>query len=122
MKEIELLPTKTLLEEAKASGHGEAYRTLDKNQSFRIGVGVRLNPPKAPSFFVEILIRLCPSSSTMDLEALEKGLTSLKALQARNYLLICQGDNCITCETTTPPQNQAEEYAEVKSLIKAIFS
>jgi hypothetical protein len=106
----------------KASEHKEAYRTLDRNQNFRIGIGVRLNSPSAPSFFVEILIFLCPSLSTANLEALEKSLTCLKKLQARNYSLIGQDDNCISCETTIPAQNLAEEYAAVKSLLKAIFS
>ena len=122
MKESKPLDTKTLLEDAKASEHEEAYRTLDKNLNFRIGIGVRLTSPSAPSFFVEILIYLCPSLSTVDLEALEKSLTCLKELQARNYSLISQDDNCISCETTIPAQNLSEEYAAVRSLLKAIFS
>jgi hypothetical protein len=122
MKESKQLDAKALLEDAKASEHGEACRTLDKNLNFRIGIGVRLTSPSAPSFFVEILIYLCPSLGTVDLEALEKSLTCLKELQARNYSLIGQDDNCISCETTTPAQNLAEEYAAVKSLLKAILS
>jgi hypothetical protein len=122
MKEGKPLEIKALLAEAKASEHKEAYRTLDRNQSFRIGIGVRLNSPSTPSFFVEILIFLCPSLSIVDLEALEKSLTCLKELQARNYSLIGQDDNCISCETATPVQNLSEEYAAVKSLLKAIFS
>jgi hypothetical protein len=122
MRESKPLDAKTLLEDAKASEHGEAYRTLDKNLNFRIGIGVRLTSPSDPSFFVEILIYLCPSLSIVDLEALEKSLTCLKELQARNYSLIGQDDNCISCETATPAQNLSEEYAAVKSLLKAIFS
>ena len=76
MKERETLNAKKLLEEAKASEHGEAYRTLDKNPNFRIGVGVRLTPPN--TFFVEILIYLCPSFRNADLDALEKSLICLK--------------------------------------------
>jgi hypothetical protein len=122
MRESKQLDAKALLEDAKTSEHGEAYRTLDKNLSFRIGIGVRLTSPSAPSFFVEILIYLYPSLSTVDLEALEKSLTCLKELQARNYSLIGQDGNCISCETATSAQNLSEEYAAVKSLLKAIFS
>jgi hypothetical protein len=122
LKESKPLDAKMLLEEAKASEHKEAYRTLDKNQSFRIGIGVRLNSPSASSFFVEILIFLCPNLSIANLEALERSLTCLKELQARNYSLICQDDSCISCEKTAPVQNLAVEYAAVKSLLKAIFS
>jgi hypothetical protein len=122
MRASKPLDAKALVEDAKASEHGEAYRTLDKDLNFRIGIGARLTSPSAPSFFVEILIYLCRSLSTVDLEALEKSLTCLKELQARNYSLIGQDDNCISCETTTPAQNLAEEYTTVRSLLKAIFS
>jgi hypothetical protein len=122
MKESKPLDAKALLEDAKASEHREAYRTLDKNLNFRIGIGVRLTSPSAPSFFVEILIYLCPSLSTVDLQALEKSLTCLKELQARNYSLVAQDDNCISCEKTTPAQNLAEEYAAIKSLLKTILT
>ena len=120
MKENETLDAKALLEEAKASEH-EAYRTLDKNPNFRIGVGVRLTSPNKPSFFVEILIYLCPSFRNADLAVLEKSLTCLKELKARNYALTCQDGNCVSCEATVFAKNLAEEYGKIKALMKASF-
>ena len=120
MKESETLDVKALLEEAKASEHGEAYRTLDKNPNFRIGVGVRLTPPNA-SFFVEILIYLCPSFRNADLAVLEKSLTCLKELKTRNYALTCQDGNCVSCEATVSAANLVKEYGKAKALIKARF-
>jgi hypothetical protein len=120
MKENEPLNAEILLEEAKASEHGEAYLTLDKNPNFRIGVGVRLTPPKT-SFFVEILIYLCPSFKNADLDVLEKSLTCLKELKARNYTLTCQDGNCVSCEATVSATNLTEEYGKVKALMKASF-
>jgi hypothetical protein len=119
MKENESLNAEALLEEAKASEH-EVYRTLDKNPNFRIGVGVRLTPPKA-SFFVEILIYLCPSFRNADLGVLEKSLICLKALKARNYALTCQDGNCVSCEATVSAANLVKEYGEVKALMEASF-
>lgn len=121
MKGNEPLNAKVLLEEAKASEHGEAYRTLDKNPNFRIGVGVRLTPPHQPSFFVEILIYLCPSFRNADLDVLEKSLTCLKKLKARRYSLTCQDGNCVSCEATVSVANFVEEYAKIKALMKASF-
>jgi hypothetical protein len=121
MKESKSLDATALLEEAKASEHGEAYRTLNKDQNFRIGVGVRLTPPNQPSFFVEILIYLCPTFRNADLAVLEKSLTCLKELKARNYTLTCQDGNSISCEATVPAANLAEEYGKVKALMKASF-
>ena len=121
MKETTTLDGKALLEEAKTSEHREAYKTLDRNPNFRIGIGVRLTSPNAPSFFVEILVYLCPTLSNADLAVLEKSLTCLKELQARNYSLTCQDGNCISCEKTTPIQKLAEEHVAVKSLTKTIF-
>jgi len=121
LKETKPLAIKALLEEAKASGHREAYKTLDKNLNFRIGIGVRLMPPNVPSFFVEILIYLCPVFNNADLTVLEKSLTCLKELQRRNYSLTCQDGNCISCEATVSAQNLTVEYEAVKSLIKSVF-
>ncbi|MBT0158811.1 AsnC family protein [Candidatus Bathyarchaeota archaeon A05DMB-2] len=111
-----------LLKEAEASEHKEAYRTLERNPNYRIGVGVRLIPPNPPNFFVEILIYLCPSFSNADLDALERSLTCLKELKGRNYALTCQDGNCISCEASLPKQRLAEEYADVKALMKNSFS
>ncbi len=122
MKENKPLDTKILLEEAKNAEHKEAYRTLEKNQNYRIGIGVRLTLLNTPSFFIEILLYLCPNSNNVNLKTLEKNLTCLKTLQTRNYTLTCQDDNCISCEKTTPTQNLTKEYTTVKALLTTIFS
>jgi hypothetical protein len=121
MKETKPLDTKTLLEEAKNAEHKEAYRTLDKNQNYRIGIGVRLTPPNTPSFFIEILLYLCPNTDNVNLKTLEKHVTCLKTLQTKNYTLTCQDDS-ISCEKTTPTQNLTKEYTTIKTLLKTIFS
>jgi len=50
LKEDKTFDTKTLIEGAKSSEHREAYKTLDRNLNFRIGIGVRLKPPDAHLF------------------------------------------------------------------------
>jgi hypothetical protein len=121
LKKSKPLEIKALLEEARASGHGEAFKTLERNPNCRVGVGARLPSPGGPTFFIEILIYLCPSSSEADLQALEKSLKCLKELQARNYSLTCQDDNCVSCEATVPERSLAAEYEAVNSLIKSVF-
>ena len=121
MKEDKMFDTKMLIEGAKDSEHMEAYKTLDRKQNFRIGIGVRLKPSDAPSFFVEILIYLCPTFNKADLRVLEKSLEFLKKLQVRNYSLICQDGNCISSEKAVLSKQLAEEYSAVKSLIKKVF-
>jgi hypothetical protein len=118
MKKKTVLDTAALLETAEASENQEAYRTLERNPNYRIGVGVRMAPPNPPTFFVEILIYLCPSFSNLDLDALEKSLTCLKELKERNYILTCQDGNCVSCEATVPASSLAEEYANAKMLMK----
>jgi hypothetical protein len=56
MRENKPLDTNTLLEKAKNAEHKEAYRTLDKNQNYRIGIGVRLTQLNTPASFIEILL------------------------------------------------------------------
>ncbi len=117
-----LLNPEALVEEAKASKHGEAYKTLDSRLSYRIGVGVRLRSSENYSFFIEILVYLCPASGNLDLETLEKCLACLKELEKRGYSLTCQDGECVSCETTVPAERLAEEYAVSKSLIEGALN
>jgi hypothetical protein len=122
MKENQLIDAAALLEKAKTSEHQEAYQTLERNLNYRIGVGVRFTPPKHPSFFVEVIIYLCPCLGNLDLDALDKSLSCLKELKARHYALTCQDDNCILCETAVTAPNLNEEYREIQALMKSSFS
>jgi hypothetical protein len=122
MKKNTPIDTGTLLEEAKASEHGEAYRTLERSKNYRIGVGVRLTPPKSPFFFVEVIISLCSSLDEVDLDAVTKSLACLKKLEDRNYALTCQDGNYISCELTVTALNLIEEFHETQMLIKESFS
>ena len=122
MKENPLIDATALLEEAETSEHQEAYRTLERRLNYRIGVGVRITPPKLPSFFVEVIIYLCPSFEIADLDVLEKSLACLKKLKAKQYTVTCQDNNCLSCETMVPAPNLAEEYREIQTLMKESFS
>jgi hypothetical protein len=110
-----------LLEEAKACEHKEAYRTIERNSKYRMGVGVRRTPLNVTSFFVEVIICLCPCDGKTDLNFMEKSLSCLKKLKAISYSLTCQDDNCVSCEAIVPAPNLAEELGKVKALMKASF-
>ena len=122
MKENPPVDATALLEEAETSENQEAYRTLERHMNCRIGVGVRLTPPKSPSFFVEVIIYLCPSFEIADLDVLEKSLACLKKLKVKQYTAICQDSNCISCEAAVTGRNLAKEYREIQALMKASFS
>jgi hypothetical protein len=113
---------RALIEEANASEHKEAYRLLEKKEAFRIGIGVRVLPSSdIPSFFVEIIVNLCPGLNKVDLQILEKALSCIKALQARAYSLTCQDSHHISCEKNLSEQNLTAEYEIVKSLMTQTF-
>lgn len=117
-----LLNHDALVEEAKASKHGEAYKTLDRGLSYRIGIGVRLRSSEDYFFFIEILIYLCPASGDLNLETMEKLLACLKEFEKRGYYLTCQDGECISCETTVSTERLAEEYVAAKSLIEDVMN
>lgn len=121
MKPNRQVNTKNLLKHAKASQHKEAYRTLDKTPNYRIGIGARLNTPDAPSFFIEILLYLCPNPTKVDLVAMEQGLIALKDLQTRSYTLTNQDDHCISCEATLDAQKLFTEYAAIKVMLEKTY-
>lgn len=121
MREDCLLNPEKLVMEARASEHHEAYKILERNQSYRIGVGVRIKASGNYSFFLEILVYLCPASGNLDLEILDRCMAYLKELDKRGYFLACQDGECISCEKTVPAERLVEEYAAVKLLTEAVI-
>ncbi len=86
-----------------------------------IGIGAKNMTLKAPTFFIEIILNLCPKSGKLDLKVIEKCLVCLQKLYAQNYSLTCQDDNTIICDKTIPRNRLEEEYKNVKSFLNKIF-
>jgi hypothetical protein len=118
MTSSNIINIKELQQTAKDSTDKETYLPMDKTRYYRIGVGARAISPPAPSFFVEVIVNLSDESKKVDLPRLEKVLWFLKELEARNYALFYESDNCISCETKIDSTNVNQEYASIKSLIK----
>ena len=110
-----------LVAEAESSEHKEAYTTLNRAANFRIGIGARIASPNRPSFFIEILIHLSHDSNEADLHVLEKSLALLKALQARGFKTVFQGDNWVSCEAQVSNENLTTEYEWATSLVQSVF-
>lgn len=121
MKETHSIDVKVLKSEAETSEHGESYRVLQRSRNYRIGIGARLGPSDQPSFFLEVVIHLCPGSSKVDTAHLGKDLVLLKELEAKGYSLSCEDDGSISCETDVAPENLDAEYEAVESTIMKIF-
>jgi hypothetical protein len=109
-----------LLEKAKVNEHKEAYRQIERNKTYRIGIGARVE--NTPSFFVEIIISLTLGSNEVDIHYLEKAINCLKHLREKNYALTYQDFNCIACEINIEPQNLTKEYTTTLKLIKRILN
>jgi len=112
------IDTKVLIEKAKTSKDKEAYKLLEKTTSYRIGVGARVDKPDLSSFFIEIVFNLSTENGEVNLLRLEKTLRLLKTLKAKGYSLTYQGDNSISCETTTSIDELSHEYVAAKAMVK----
>jgi hypothetical protein len=121
LKKDEAINPEKLFKEAEIAEHKDAYKQLEKNEIFRMGVGARANPLEEPPFFVEVNIKLSKESGEVDLLKLSKALNCLKSLQAKGYSLTYQDDTCISCEKTKNPENLTEECNEVITLLKTNF-
>jgi hypothetical protein len=119
MKPNQQVNAKDLLKQAKASEHKEAYQIISKTANYRVGIGARLPsvPTQTSTFFIEIIVNLCPVCSTVDLVFLERALTCLKALQENGYCLNCQDDNSILCEKLVTEQNLHIEFEKANAII-----
>lgn len=113
--------TERLLQEAKKSGNGEAFEVLAKRQYYRASEGVRLGSPDGATFFLEVLVYLCPPAAKLRIPELEMKLEFMKALKERGYSMNCEDDGCISCEAVLPPQELMSEPAAIKSIANRIF-
>jgi hypothetical protein len=102
------------------SADRETYQSLDKTKNYRIGVGARAISPR-PSFFVEVIVNLSDESKRVDLPRLERVLRFLKELEARDYSLFYESDNCVSCETKKDSGDINHEYSAIKTLIKSVL-
>lgn len=112
-----LVDTKALAQEASISKNKEAYRLLEKNRGYRIGIGARANSPSS-SLFVEAIINLSTESGEVNLKRFETILACLKILKSRAYSLTYDEGGSISCEKTAL-QDPDEEYQVIKSIIGA---
>jgi len=110
-----------MLNEAVNSEHRESYRLVERNKSYRIGVGVELAPSGQPLFFVEIIIRLFADVSKPELDYLEKPLLFLKELKTRGYSLSYQDDSSIACQKAIRPDDIDTECQAVKSVASRTY-
>ena len=118
MKNIDV---QSLLEEARISEYNESYRTLEKNEDIRIGVGARTTPTETPTLFLEVAISLNPGES-VNLDSLDQKISLLKDLKARDYVLSCQDESIICCEIPTTERSIIEDTKHLVYSLKTIHT
>ncbi len=99
------------------SEHNEAFQVLTRRQNCRVGVGARLESADAPSFFVEVLVRLCTSDHPVHLDHVEKMVRLLQQLQKRGYMLTGEDDGSISCELTVSSKDLPTEYEAILEVV-----
>ncbi|MEM0385548.1 MAG: hypothetical protein QXH64_03750 [Nitrososphaeria archaeon] len=121
MSENKLSETEWIVKKAKALRQKEVYKIVDKKANYMIGIGVKNITSKTPSYFIEIVLNLCPKSGKLDLNTLKQCFEFLQKLCARNYSLTCQDDNTIICDITIGRNKLEDEYMSVKSFLHKLF-
>lgn len=112
------IDTEEMAQEAKASKHKETYRLIEKNTSYRIGVGARTDSSNTPSFFVEVVFNSSTKKEGIDITKLEKILKCLKGLKSKGYSIVHEDSDCFSCEKTVEPNNIDKEYLAVLTIAK----
>jgi hypothetical protein len=122
MKNSKPVNAKELLRQAKASEHKEAYQLITKTANYRVGIGARLplSPTQPPTFFVEVIINMCPACSKVDIAFLEHALCCLKRLEQNGYSLMCQDDNSILCEKLAAEKTLQKELETASNAVEEL--
>jgi hypothetical protein len=122
MKNSKPVDAKALLRQAKASEHKEAYQPIAKTGKYRVGIGARLplSPTQPSTFFVEVIVNMCPACTKVDIAFLETALCCLKTLEHNGYTLTCQDDNSILCEKLATEQTLQTELEAASVTVKKL--
>jgi len=118
MKKISGNSIHSLQEEAEKSRDNEAFKVLAKIGDCRIGMGVRLESPKEPTFFIEVLVSLCTGGNHVNLNIIERKLSLLKRLNQKGYVLNCEEDGCVSCELTVQSKSLTSECVTTSSILE----
>ncbi len=110
-----------LEKEARSSEHDESYQTVERNEHFRIGTGVRTSKEEA-TFFMEVVIQLCCETRKVDTENLSRKVESLKKLKGSGYRLKCEEDSTISCEKEINKDGLEEELELVENELGPILN
>ena len=86
-----------LKDDAKKSCCRESYIILEQSAILRIGAGAKLNDDGKCEFFIDMTINLCPGSSLLNTQILEKSIALAKELKAIDFELNCQ-EGLVICE------------------------
>lgn len=120
MKARKTIDAQALREQAKKSEAKESFEVLERRRNCRIGVGVRFESDGVPSFFIEVLIKLCSGLSPLDLGLMVTSISLLQKLKSRGYSLNCEEDGCVSCELAVPPEKLPIELESCKSIVRAL--
>ena len=118
MKKISKKMIHTLQEEAERSEDNEAFTVIGKIGDCRIGLGARLESPKEPTFFIEVLVSLCTGHDPVNLNIMERKLSLLRRMKQKGYIFNCEEDGCISCELAVQSKSLVAECMTTRSILE----
>ena len=100
----------------KKSDCDETYVIINKKPSSSLGAGARKLTENGIVFFIEITVKLCQKTSTVDLGRIENILKFLRDLEKEGFNLSCD-DGCITCEKTVTKLSLEHECKRLSMIL-----
>jgi|GEM_PF-2252193 len=79
------------------SSNGEAYETIERNESYRVGL-VGSSGDVAAQYSIELVLRVFEPSAAVDLPSLERTVHSVRSLQELGYSVCHEDDGWLHCE------------------------
>ena len=107
-----------LKEELQEDNKLEAYRNLQRKDSYKIGVAARINSETNIDYIMEVSIRLCSSNSVLNLDNLRRKVSIMDKLQLNGYEIGCEDDNYIYCEKNIEESELMTENTFVQEIFK----
>lgn len=107
----------TLAQEAARSDAKEAYRSLSKGATHRLGVAARIEEDGTTAYSVEVLVRALGEGTDVQISMLAAALRISRRLRARGYTVDDQGDGWMAWEKAVSRGRVARECEGLLDLV-----
>ena len=102
---------------AEENEAGEAYIIHDKQKTYEIRTGIKIQPSDHVSLIIEVVISFCNTKESFDMNHFENQLKLVKILNGKGYEISCEEGFNLICEKIIEKEDLTNELEQIKKIL-----